>query len=184
MSKTASKPTPAEDERFLKGLTKKQVARRKRDLAAIHTGKRQLGLSDAEYRDLLEAWTGRRSARYLRSPQRGEVLENMRAMGFKKKGERGKTRPKWQQQRRVPLPEGAADPEEVEHRQHKKIVHLWHDLYRAGKTQDASMRALCKFCKRQTGIQHVRWLVVVEDANVVIESLKKWLAREEKTSRN
>jgi phage gp16-like protein len=180
MSKAASK---ADDEAFLRGLTQEQSARRKRDLAAIHTAKRKLGLADGQYRDLLEAWTGRRSAKYMRAKERGDVIENFRKMGFEKKGEQGDdAAPEEPDDEGRPLPPEAARADAVEQAQHKKIVHLWRALYQAGQIDDPTMSALCSFCTRQTGIQHVRWLPP-RDANTVIESLKQWIQRE-KTTRN
>lgn len=47
-------------------------------LQSIHGLRDQLGLSDAEYRDLLERLTGSRSARYMTSAQRERVIQVMR----------------------------------------------------------------------------------------------------------
>jgi hypothetical protein len=55
--------------------------RRKRGLVAIHAAKRQLGLDDGAYRDLLEAQTGKRSAKLLTLREQGLVLDHMRRHG-------------------------------------------------------------------------------------------------------
>lgn len=47
-------------------------------LQSIHGMRDQLGLSDAEYRDLLERLTGSRSARYMTTAQRERVIQVMR----------------------------------------------------------------------------------------------------------
>jgi phage gp16-like protein len=55
--------------------------RRKRDLAAIHASKKQLGLDDDTYRELLVNVTGLRSAKDLNADQRRAVLARMRQQG-------------------------------------------------------------------------------------------------------
>ncbi len=55
---------------------------RTRDLAAIHAAKRDLALDDDTYRDMLESWTGKRSAADLNARQRGMVLSNLGKLGI------------------------------------------------------------------------------------------------------
>lgn len=58
---------------------------RTRELAAIHAGKRQLGMDDATYRDMLWTVARVRSAADLDEAGRRQVLEHLRARGFTKR---------------------------------------------------------------------------------------------------
>lgn len=53
-------------------------ALRKKELAAIHLGKKQLGFDDEDYRDYLETLTGKRSASKMSQSERRRVLDEMR----------------------------------------------------------------------------------------------------------
>jgi phage gp16-like protein len=54
---------------------------RRRQLAAIHTAKRDLDIDDDQYRELLQQWTGKRSAGDLNGRERSQVLEQLRRIG-------------------------------------------------------------------------------------------------------
>lgn len=129
---------------------------RKADLAAIHTGKRMLGLDDADYRHLLEDLTGKRSAADLTATERHLVLDRMRDLGF----ERPDRRPR---ERRQPT-------------QIDKAGALWRELEALCALKDPSPAALQAFCERQTGKSRLEWCTPHE-LNLVIEGLKSWLAR-------
>ncbi|RSN77915.1 gp16 family protein [Acinetobacter haemolyticus] len=58
---------------------------RKSRIAAIHMGKAQLGLDDDIYRDMLEAVTGKRSAKDMTDDNLVNVLQHMEKLGFTKK---------------------------------------------------------------------------------------------------
>jgi phage gp16-like protein len=58
----------------------------------------------------------------------------------------------------------------------RKIRALWIEMGKAGRIEDPSEKALRHFVKRMTGVDALDWLTVAQ-ANVVIESLKKWGAR-------
>lgn len=140
----------------------KTDARRKADLAAIHTGKRALGLDDAEYRGLLEDLTGKRSAADLTAAERHLVLDRMRELGFKR-------------------PDGRR-PERRRPTQIDKARALWAELDAIGALTDASQAALHSFCERQTGKSRLEWCTPAE-LNLVIEGLKSWLARKRRAVR-
>lgn len=55
---------------------------RRRELAAIHLGKKQLGLDDGTYRDMLFMLTRKRSAGDLDQAERRTVIEHLRQRGF------------------------------------------------------------------------------------------------------
>ena len=145
---------------------------RNAELGAIHAARRQLGLAEEEYRDLLQAWTGKSSAAKLSEKERRFVIDCFRKMGF----------------RRLPAAERRAGDPQIRHRlwragdlgrltiaeddkpMVKKIKVLWLQLHRADKVREATPAALAAFVKRQTGIASVDWLVP-EKAGAVIEAL-------------
>lgn len=140
-------------------MTQPNAARRRRELAAIHAARRQLGLPEDDYRDLLEAWTGQRSSAALSAEQRHVVIEGLRRMGFVRR---------------------AGDDRVVilddDKPQTAKIKALWLGLWRAGRVQSPSLHSLNAFVRRLTGVSSVNWLSPVQ-ANIVIESLKQWSER-------
>lgn len=138
--------------------TPKKDPRRKADLAAIHTGKRALGLDDEAYRALIEDLTGKRSAADLTPAERAHVLDRMRDLGFRRPG-------------RAEAP-GRRRPTQID-----KARALWQELDALGALRDAAPAALHAFCERQTGKSRLEWCTPAE-LNVVIEGLKSWLARE------
>jgi phage gp16-like protein len=135
-------------------LTPKQAALRARRIKLIHTAKRELGLDDDAYRDLLARETGQRSAKDLDLDQLGAVVEALRRAGFRAK------------------PRGQA----LKEPQHRLIAALWGELHAAGAVADGSARALAAFVRRQTGIERLEWLPSAEAAKVA-EALKAWRAR-------
>lgn len=125
--------------------------------AAIHIAKKQLGLDDDTYRDLLARVTGKRSAGDMSDAERRAVLDEMRRHGFKTNSN------------------GARKP--LEGRFAGKLQALWIAGWNLGVVDDRDDAALLMFVKRQTNIDHVRFLRHPEDADKAIEALKGWLAR-------
>ncbi len=135
---------------------------RKEELAKIHIGKKDLGLDDDTYRDILYQAGGVESAADLDWKGREAVLDRFRELGWKARSKSGKeSRPS-----RVL----ADDP------QSRKIRALWLALHEVGKVRDASERALASYCKRMTGVVALQWLNS-RQASTVIEALKQWLGR-------
>lgn len=67
-------------------------------LAAIHIGKKALGMDDESYRLLLSDMFGKRSAKDLTEAEQGELLERFKQLGFVPKKPQNKTAnkaPKW-----------------------------------------------------------------------------------------
>lgn len=126
-------------------------------LAAIHTVKKALGLDDDVYRALLERVTGKTSAKDLTDAERRRVIEEMRRQGFK-----GASK-------------GARKP--LEGKYAKKLQALWIAGWNLGLVRDRDDKALLAFVKRQTGIDHTRFLRDADDAVKAIEALKSWLSR-------
>ena len=124
--------------------------------AAIHIAKRDLGLDDDTYRDVLERTTGQRSAKGLTAAQRGKVLAEFRRLG-------------WTDQRSSKTLSGPYAG---------KLQALWIAGWNLGVVRDRRDSAMLAFITRQTGIEHTRFLRDAADARRAIEALKSWLARE------
>lgn len=129
-----------------------------RSLAAIHVAKKQLGLDDDTYRAMLTRLTGKQSAKDMNETERFTVIEALRQQGFKKVSKPS--------QKRL---EGKFAP---------KLQALWIAAWNLGLVKNRTDEALISFIKRQTGIDHVRFLRYGDDAAKVIEALKAWLARD------
>lgn len=127
-------------------------------LAAIHVAKKQLGLDDDTARDLYARVTGKRSLRDMNAGEQDRVVQELRRQGFK------------------PAEKGLQGPFA------KKLQALWIDGWNLGIVRDRRDSAMLAFIKRQTGIDHTRFLIAAEDAAKAIEALKAWLAREGKVS--
>lgn len=128
-----------------------------RSIAAIHVAKKELGLDDDTYRAALVQVTGKSSSAAMSEAERRKVLEHFRQRGFKGAATG----------RRQPL----------EGRFAGKLQALWIAGWNLGLVRDRDDRALIAFVKRQTGIDHVRFLRHGQDAMKAIEALKGWLAR-------
>lgn len=128
-----------------------------RSIAAMHVAKKELGLDDETYRATLAQVTGKTSSSAMTEPERQKVLEHFRGRGFKggSKGSRKRL-------------EGAYAG---------KLQALWIAGYNLGLVRDRDDRALLAFVKRQTGLDHVRFLRHAQDATKAIEGLKGWLER-------
>ncbi len=128
-----------------------------RSIAAIHVARKELGLDDETYRAALVKVTGKASSAAMSEPERQRVLEHFRASGFK----------------------GAATGprKRLEGKFAGKLQALWIAGWNLGLVRDRDDRALLSFVKRQTGIDHTRFLRHGADAARAIEGLKGWLER-------
>lgn len=134
------------------------AAERKRLLARLHMAKAERGLDDDAYRDLLERETGRRSAKDVTEAQIARVLDLLTGTGVAAAG-RG-------------FGVVAAGPYAP------KIKALWLSGWHLGVVRNRTDAALLAFVKRQTGLDHTRFLREGRDAARAIEALKAWLARD------
>lgn len=121
-------------------------------LRAIHAAKSRIGLDDDSYRDLLERETGKRSSKALTEPQRKAFLAELNKMG----GARRKLDGKYA----------------------GKLQALWIAAWNLGIVRDKRDAAMLAFVRRQTGIDHTRFLRDPMDARKAVEALKAWLTRE------
>lgn len=125
--------------------------------AAIHVAKKQLRLDDDTYRDLLDRVTGKRSTADMSDQEREKVLAEFRRQGFKSAGTGTRRR--------------------LEGKFAGKLQALWIAGWNLGVVKNRDDAALIAFVKRQTNIDHVRFLRDADDAMKAIEALKGWLAR-------
>nr|WP_275064782.1 regulatory protein GemA [Bartonella sp. ML70XJBT.G] len=117
-------------------------------------GRRALGLDDETYRAMLYRLTGKYSAKDLSVLEKRLVVDEMRACGFE------------------------PNVKCLEGKYAKKLQALWIAGWNLGIIRDRSDKALLAFVKRQTGIDHIRFLRDSDDACRAIEALKSWLQRE------
>lgn len=125
-------------------------------LSAIHVAKKQLGLDDDTYRAVLRRVTGKSSTADMDDRERQRVVEHFRKEGFK---------PAAGKRRKL---DGNYAP---------VLQALWIGAWNLGIVRDESDAALLAFVKRQTGIDHVRFLRDQDDAMKAIEALKGWMHR-------
>lgn len=122
--------------------------------AAIHVAKKQLGLDDETYRAKLQHITGKSSVKHMSEDEKQKVLTVFRSDGFKPVGRR---------------PDGR---QMLEGKYAKKMQALWIAAWNLGLVDNRDDAALIAFVKRQTGIEHTRWLIYADDANKAVEGIK------------
>lgn len=144
------------------------MSNRRAELAKIHIAKKDLGLDRARYEAILWDQVGVHSSADLDSAGRRKVLEY-----FKSKG--------WRPKRSGSSPESRHKASGSKS-QADKIRALWIVMYKAGIVKNGSEHALNRYVKRMTGIDYVQWLCP-NNANRVIESLKRWRSRVEGQNR-
>ncbi|WP_085025570.1 gp16 family protein [Ensifer aridi] len=130
-------------------------------IAAMHVAKKQLGLDDDTYRAKLTNITGKASAKNMTEEERQKVLTVFRNEGFKPA-------------ENAPRSDGRA---KLSGRYAAKLQALWIAGYNLGLVENRDDAALVAFVKRQTGIDHVRFLRFPDDARKAVEALKGWIAR-------
>jgi hypothetical protein len=129
---------------------------RRRDLAFIHVAKKQLGLNEESYRDLIRRFSGGRTetSAELQVVERIKLMDHLKSLGAGKVKGRG------------------ADERE----QASKLRALWRSLYHLGEVENPSDLALTAYVMRQTGMAALRWNRGA-DLNKAIECLKGWCDR-------
>ena len=125
----------------------------------IHVGKKQLGLDDDLYREVLESCTGKTSSKLLSIPQLESVLTRMKQLGFQVES-KDKTGVK-----------NLADDA-----QSKLIRYLWLQLHNAGQVRNSDEKALAKFVENKVGVSALQFLST-KNANMIITHLRQWCKR-------
>jgi phage gp16-like protein len=131
-------------------------------IAAMHVAKKQMGLDDDTYRAKLVRITGKQSAKDMTEGERQNVLTVFRNEGFAP----------------APAARRADGRQKLTGKFAKKLQALWIAAWNLGIVRDRDDAALVAFVKRQTGIEHTRFLVYADDASRAIEALKSWIRRE------
>ncbi|PKP85834.1 MAG: GemA protein [Alphaproteobacteria bacterium HGW-Alphaproteobacteria-2] len=126
---------------------------------AIYAGCRALGLDEETRRDLYERVTARRRLREMSPRDKQAVVDELRRLGFR------------------PGP-GGSGARRLDGPYAPKLRALWIAAWNLGLTRSRTDAALLAFVKRQTGLDHTRFLREQADAMRVIEGLKAWLARD------
>ena len=128
---------------------------RSKIIQLIHIAKSQIGLSDEDYRAVLESTAKKTSCSEMTLFELNEVLKAMKKLGFKvKKLETREEEIGW----------------DASKAQMDYIKGMWELVAR-----DKSDRALYKFIKRITGADHPRFMTA-KDSQKVIIALRKMLA--------
>ena len=135
-------------------------------LARLHIAKKELGLSDEDYRAVLYSGYKKTSAAELTNSELAAVIGHFGKCGWKQV--RNKTRGgDFRSASRRPMI--------------RKIYVLWRILYINDKVRtqrpDRFVRRMTKTEKRPDGIANVEWLDD-DQAHVLIEALKLWINRE------
>jgi phage gp16-like protein len=137
---------------------KSRDAQRRALMGVVHKAAKAIQLDDDDRRAMQLRITGKESLAEMNLSQIGDVLDELRALGWVD-GKRSKGR------RRL-----ASHPEAA------KIRALWLSLYHLGEVTDPTEDALAAFVKRQTRLDDLEW-VKQENALKVIEALKSWCDR-------
>ena len=146
---------------------------KERQRIQIQIARKELHLSDDEYRSILNAQTGKTSSTKLDIGQQSKVLEYFKkVLNWKPKKGKKRLSPKG----------GMGD-------QRDKIIAIWISMYKEGFIRDGSENALDAWISKMTKnhekgrIDSIKWLRDVEQAQFVLEALKKWQARERRAAK-
>jgi phage gp16-like protein len=127
-------------------------------LAKAHIARKDLGLDEETYRDVVKRITGQTSARDCTPLQLDRLIAEFRRLGWKPKTKRP-----------------ASKSPRV-----RKVWALWGAMCKAGlvKAEDTASRraALRTFVEKMTGVADPEWLSPQQASNV-IEGLKAWQRR-------
>lgn len=135
-----------------------------RQIGAIHAAKARLGLDDDSYRDVLQAQTGKRSAKGLTGAEAERVRAYLNGLAPRPGTTSG----------RAPVP-GAM---KLDGPFAGICRALWIAAWNLGVTSDRTDHALVVFVRRQTHLAQLNWMRDPVDAHKVVEALKSWIDRE------
>ena len=138
-------------------------------IAAIHTLKSKLALSEDDYRALLLTLTGKRSSRDMNQAERRAVREHLARLAEKM----GLQQPT----RRRPLSDAAFNQAKAKASpMERKVWALWHQLHRDGRVANPSRAALDAWVQRTVHVSSLRFCNAAQLATL-IEALKDWQHR-------
>lgn len=126
-------------------------------IAIINIAKSQLGLDEDTYRAKLTLITGKSSLRLMSEQERQKVVLVFRREGFNP-AEKGR--------------------KSIGGKFARKLQALWIAGYNLGVIRDRGDSAMLAFVKKQTGLDHARFLHHADDGRAAIEAMKAWLQRE------
>lgn len=130
-------------------------------LAKIHIAKKELGISDEIYRDILHVNFHVESSSKLNRFSAEKLLTLFKTKGWKPKASKKK-----------------GHSPKLKDSQQRKVQALWITLAKAGVVRNGSDIALQKYVKRLTGLDNLQWCGDAE-CYQLIESLKSWAQRED-----
>ena len=148
-----------------------QPATRQNHLAAIHMAQKALGLSNEDAQALKLSVTGQSSAKDMTLAQRRQYLAHLSGLQARSAVAQGRT-PAYTP-KRDPLYRTVDDDQDD---RWGKARALWAALGSAGVVHTDTDAALMAYVKRQTHVEHWRFLNTVQ-VNSVIEALKRWCRR-------
>lgn len=125
----------------------------------IHVGKKQLGLDDDLYREVLESCTGMVSSKLMKIAQLESVLDRMKQLGFT-----------------IESKDKTGVQQLADDAQSKLIRHLWLQLHNAGQVRNGSEKALAKFVENKVGVSALQFLST-KNADMIITHLRQWCKR-------
>lgn len=144
---------PAVPARFDQGS-----AHRRSMIAKTHVARRQLAMTDDDYRALLFAETRQTSTDACSDRQLAVMIDALKAKGFR------------------PIPRKAKSGHVAQHPMARKARALWISLYHLGAIDNSSEKALEAFAKRQLGCVTLAWAKQSEGGKL-IEALKSMAKR-------
>ncbi len=136
---------------------------RRNDLAKIHIAKKDLGLNEGEYRDVLWTVCRVRTSAELDVAGRAKLLQHFKSRG-------------WRPKRKAPKSQGQIVD---------KIRAIWITMHKAGHIRDGSEAALCSYGARITakhnngsGVEQIEWLRTDNRlSSIVLANLQQWQRR-------
>lgn len=153
---------------------------RRRELAQIHIAVQQLGLADDDHRALLWSVCQVRSAADLDWTGRKRYLDHLKKLGFKPRASNAPSKASSSPAKRrtgAPAPSaGHASRPLAQDAESRKIRALWLMLHELGAVNNPSEASLAAYVQRIAKVSALQWMTG-EQAETVIETLKKWAMR-------
>lgn len=127
-------------------------------IRAIHAEARRIGMDEDMRRSFMLREVGQQSSKDMTEAEAQKVILAMKRLP----GNRTAKRPR---------------SASVSGKYGKKLQAMWLSAYHLGVIKNADDRALIKFAKRQTGVDHTQFLTHGSDAAKVIDAIKTMMVR-------